>query len=905
MVSTSTQKNALGASPLHFACADGTDSLEVAELLLRNGANPSSVEASTGCTPLHYAALVPNVEYVQLLLRSGANPLAEDQEDYLPLDYAKDVYLSEHIAVLTSAGTAKRQGADAYDAFLDNLCVTSGGGESLHTTPLPSYHGGSGGDDIDNLLSELDMNGSLTSSSPSTRAATGGNQSKATEQELQALLADIFTREGVGAATSNKKSLQRSTTSKAIPIFQMQAFEQGAKHAIRVMKETVFNLQIQCEKLQLQKEQFEKAEKDAITKLGNLRAEMMKHQRSGTVSAKSGDGSGASGGATSIGISEEEVESRIRKAVDDAVASEQSKIRNLEEDLEDARQQQAVVAQSAASEAKGSGAKQHAEVVAKLTQQLSQAQKAATSDKWRSAAEVDKLKSRTNKLEEDLRAAHTQTEQLQSECDSLKAQLETAEAAKAKLREDQASFEANLKSQLQQKATTEIAAAMKRAQAEVADTMKKLKGEQKQLEKKYLKEQAMRRKFYNELEDLKGKIRVFCRVRPLSGSEKDRGCAEAVSCADEYSIAVKYELRGRPADASFEFDRVFPNSGEGSSQAEVFADTKRLCQSACDGYNVCIFAYGQTGSGKTFTMMGKEDPPELLGVSPRARLELFNIFKKDSDKFSFSCKASMYEIYKSELVDLMTNVEGSDKPKLYVKTDAGGSVYVENGTVTGELNSAAELDKALESGMATRHVAATLMNSESSRSHLVQIIFIEATNLKSKVSTTGKLTLVDLAGSERADKTGASGDTMEEAKSINQSLSALGNVISALTTGKAHVPYRDAVLTQLMKDCLGGNAKTLMFVNVSPADYNAPETVSSLQFAQRCKTVTNKATASIETAQLKKLKQQLRQLKAGGAAAASAGDGDGGGGPSQGGPKKGGPGGRKGPGGAHKKKKKK
>jgi len=141
---------------------------------------------------------------------------------------------------------------------------------------------------------------------------------------------------------------------------------------------------------------------------------------------------------------------------------------------------------------------------------------------------------------------------------------------------------------------------------------------------------------------------------------------------------------------------------------------------------------------------------------------------------------------------------------------------------------------------------------------------------------------------------------MEEAKSINQSLSALGNVISALTTGKAHVPYRDAVLTQLMKDCLGGNAKTLMFVNVSPADYNAPETVSSLQFAQRCKTVTNKATASIETAQLKKLKAQLRQLQAGGAASAQpvAKSGPGGG------PRKGGPGGRKGPGGAHKKKKK-
>ena len=152
-----------------------------------------------------------------------------------------------------------------------------------------------------------------------------------------------------------------------------------------------------------------------------------------------------------------------------------------------------------------------------------------------------------------------------------------------------------------------------------------------------------------------------------------------------------------------------------------------------------------------------------------------------------ACLPCRYEIYKSELVDLMAH-DGA-KPKLFVKTDAGGSVYVENGIVTPPLNSATELDQALEAGMATRHVAATLMNSESSRSHLVQIIFIEATNLKSKVSTTGKLTLVDLAGSERADKTGASGDTMEEAKSINQSLSALGNVISALTTGKAHVPY--------------------------------------------------------------------------------------------------------------------
>jgi chromosome segregation ATPase len=176
------------------------------------------------------------------------------------------------------------------------------------------------------------------------------------------------------------------------------------------------------------------------------------------------------------------------------------------------------------------------------------------------------LKAKIKDLENKISELQKEVESSTSTTDSLKTQLETAEAAKAKLREDQASFEANLKAELQQKATKEIAMAMDKAHKEVAETMKRMKSEQKNLEKKYLKEQAMRRKFYNELEDLKGKIRVFCRVRPLSGSEKKRGCEEAVKCADEYSIGLKYELRGRAAKADFEFDRVFPNQGEGSSQ---------------------------------------------------------------------------------------------------------------------------------------------------------------------------------------------------------------------------------------------------------------------------------------------------------------------------------------------------
>merc|ERR1711968_383499 len=154
-------------------------------------------------------------------------------------------------------------------------------------------------------------------------------------------------------------------------------------------------------------------------------------------------------------------------------------------------------------------------------------------------------------------------------------------------------------------------------------------------------------------------------------------------------------------------------------------------------------------------------------------------------------------------------------------------------------------------------------NSESSRSHLVSTIIIEATDRKTKLTTTGKLTLVDLAGSESQKKTGATGDTLKEANAINKSLSALGGVISARTSGGGHIPYRDSKLTELLQDGLGGSAKTLLFVNASPADYNFSETVSSFEFALRCKKVKNKkAGAHVESAEVKALKQKLHAMQA-------------------------------------------
>mgnify|MGYP001186862366 FL=1 len=162
--------------------------------------------------------------------------------------------------------------------------------------------------------------------------------------------------------------------------------------------------------------------------------------------------------------------------------------------------------------------------------------------------------------------------------------------------------------------------------------------------------------------------------------------------------------------------------------------------------------------------------------------------------------------------------------------------------------------------MNARHVTATKMNAESSRSHLVVSIMMDVKDVHTGGIITGKLTLVDLAGSERLKKSGASGQAMEEAKAINKSLSSLGNVVSAINGQSKHIPYRSSLLTQLMSDSLGGNAKVQMFVNLSPADYNAPESEMSLTYATRIKAVKNAGAGDVKM--INKLKKQIAQLKA-------------------------------------------
>jgi hypothetical protein len=390
-----------------------------------------------------------------------------------------------------------------------------------------------------------------------------------------------------------------------------------------------------------------------------------------------------------------------------------------------------------------------------------------------------------------------------------------------------------------------------KAQAElIAGQAKRLD----ELEKLYRDEALARKKIYNAMEDMKGKIRVYCRVRPLLPFERERGQEMAVETPDELTIALKWKDKKR----EFSFDAVFEG---GTSQDRVFEDTKHLVQSAVDGYNVCIFAYGQTGSGKTFTIYGSEEHP---GLTPRGVYELFSILERDSGKASYSVNVFMLELYCDDLQDLLAGGKKGEKafktPKLEIKKDPKGVVTVPGATVV-EVTSARELLSTIEEGQKRRHVSSTQMNRESSRSHLIITVCIETTNLQTQGVSRGKLSFVDLAGSERVKKSGSAGEQLKEAQAINKSLSALGNVISALATEQGHIPYRDHKLTMLMSDSIGGTAKTLMFVNVSPVDGNLDETQNSLQYATRVSTIKNNVKQDESTKEVVLLKRKVDYWK--------------------------------------------
>ncbi|KAG6437767.1 hypothetical protein SASPL_102695 [Salvia splendens] len=284
---------------------------------------------------------------------------------------------------------------------------------------------------------------------------------------------------------------------------------------------------------------------------------------------------------------------------------------------------------------------------------------------------------------------------------------------------------------------------------------------------------------------------------------------------DGQTISIITPAKNGKGKKLFTFNKVF---GPSASQ-----DTQPLIRSVLDGYNVCIFAYGQTGSGKTYTMTGpKELTPESLGVNYRALSDLFAISKQRKDSMSYDVSVQMIEIYNEQVRDLLVSDE--------IRNSSQNGINLPNANIV-PVSSISDVIELMNIGLKNRAVGSTPMN--------------------------------DRSRSERADKTGAVGDRLTEAQHINHSLSALGDVIASLAQKQSHVPYRNSKLTQLLKDSLGGQSKTLMFIHISPEPEALGETFSTLKFAERVSTVElGAARANKDSPDVRELKEQIANLKA-------------------------------------------
>ncbi|CAN6850336.1 unnamed protein product [Brassica oleracea] len=365
-----------------------------------------------------------------------------------------------------------------------------------------------------------------------------------------------------------------------------------------------------------------------------------------------------------------------------------------------------------------------------------------------------------------------------------------------------------------------------------------LKSRVEEAELKLVEGEKLRKKLHNTILELKGNIRVFCRVRPLLPGENNGDEGKTIS------YPASLELLGRGIDLmqnaqkhSFTFDKVFlPNT----TQEDVFIEISQLVQSALDGYKVCIFAYGQTGSGKTYTMMGKPGNAEEKGLIPRCLEQIFETRQSlRSQGWKYELQVSMLEIYNETIRDLLsTNKEavrtdnGVSPLKHAIKHDAHGNTHVAELTIL-DVKSSREVSFLLDHAARNRSVGKTQMNEQSSRSHFVFTLRISGVNESTEQQVQGVLNLIDLAGSERLSKSGSTGDRLKETQAINKSLSSLGDVIFALAKKDDHVPFRNSKLTYLLQPCLGGDSKTLMFVNIAPESSSTGESLCSLRFAAR------------------------------------------------------------------------
>uniref|UniRef100_K3X358 Kinesin-like protein n=1 Tax=Globisporangium ultimum (strain ATCC 200006 / CBS 805.95 / DAOM BR144) TaxID=431595 RepID=K3X358_GLOUD len=354
-------------------------------------------------------------------------------------------------------------------------------------------------------------------------------------------------------------------------------------------------------------------------------------------------------------------------------------------------------------------------------------------------------------------------------------------------------------------------------------------------------------------------IKVFCRLRQQNQLEKREGATECSTVVDGRTIFLRNE-RCDVDEIRCTFDRVFDID---ATQEEVYEHTaKPLVSEFLQGYNCTIFAYGQTGSGKTHTILGPKDGVQVKseeegGIISRVVKDLYKEAEKaramasPAGKDSIELTVSFVEIYMEQIRDLLVSSSGNSSSSnaamssvasvtggLKIRENSQRGIYIEDMTQVPTATETATMEL-VKAGILNRAVSSTRMNKDSSRSHSILIISCTRKSLKSTVVKRSSMFIVDLAGSEFVNKTHASGKVLQEAKSINKSLSALSNVIKALVEGKKHVPYRDSKLTRILQDSLGGSAKTCLILAASCSSYNMPETISTLRFGLRAKEIKN------------------------------------------------------------------
>ncbi|KAF2086401.1 carboxy-terminal kinesin 2 [Saccharata proteae CBS 121410] len=529
-----------------------------------------------------------------------------------------------------------------------------------------------------------------------------------------------------------------------------------------------------------------------------------------------------------------------RNEVDDLESSHLKEVRRLKQDLSDEAERARKDGKGEAEELRRAHKEEVASLEARLKMELEQ-------ERSQRLKEVSELQTEAALHRQN---AGSNLEQREKELQDVRNQLER----KTTELEHEKALTANLKDKLSEAMTANLtlestSRAIKakveflesdnkqqsNAFADLHKQMDDARAAEELAKSKLRAEETLRRKLHNQVQELKGNIRVFCRVRPAFESEAE--AAAQINFPDAESDSKEVALIGpeqksamgtvtRSANA-FSFDRVF---GPSSQNAEVFEEISQLVQSALDGYNVCIFCYGQTGSGKTHTMSS------LDGMIPRAVNQIYTTAKELGEKgWTYSMQGSFVEVYNENLNDLLGEAGEFDKKKHEIRHDLNKKQTHITDITTVDLDSPDRVIRILEKASTNRSVAATMANSRSSRSHSVFILKLKGENHITGERSEGTLNLVDLAGSERLSHSGATGERLKETQNINRSLSCLGDVIGALGQGKegGHVPYRNSKLTYLLQFSLGGNSKTLMFVMISPLAAHLHETLTSLKFATK------------------------------------------------------------------------